>query len=105
MKVVTKCVNIMGEDFLLFRDNAPDGREYVGTIPYTDIDSDGRMKRKLNGFHMCIEFVNDYNSIGEAITEAIKLREFSVKVDRYRNEGHTDAEVDKYVISLIKEGR
>jgi len=55
MKVITKCVNIENQEFVLvkFKSNI-DGTEWYGTIPYTELDEKGCMKRELNGFEMCI---------------------------------------------------
>ena len=63
MKVLTRCVNIENEEFVLISNKREDGVEYFGTIPYTEINEKGCMKRELNGFEMCISF----ESIGQAL--------------------------------------
>lgn len=73
MKVLTKLVSIENEEFVLIQDTTKDGKEYFGTIPYSELDEKGCMKRALNGFEMCISF----NNISEALDrryDAIKTR-------------------------------
>lgn len=81
MKVLTKSVLIEGEEFVLIKDNSEHG-EYVGTIPYTELD-EGRMKRALNGFEICIKFLRDYKDLGEAINAAIKRRKDNILTKRF----------------------
>jgi len=57
MKVLTKCVNIDGEEFVLI-ENTQNDKHFYGTIPYTELDEHGRMKRGLDGFEMVISFVS-----------------------------------------------
>lgn len=64
MKVLTKKVTIENEDFVLFQDEH-EGKIYYGTIPYSELDEQGRMKRRLDGLEMCINF----ESIERAITD------------------------------------
>ena len=78
MEVLTKYVNIENEEFVLISDKREDGVEYYGTIPYSELDEKGRMKRTLNGFEMCISF----KSIAEALDrryDEIKTRGMSVE--------------------------
>lgn len=82
MKVLTKSVLIEGEEFALIKDNSERG-EYLGTIPYTELNEEGRMKRPLNGFEMCIEFINEYESLGAAINAAIKSRKDNILTKRF----------------------
>ena len=91
MKVVTKYVNIENEEFVLIKDNAPDGRAFYGTIPYSELDENGRMKRGMNGFEMCISFLN--------VADAIRNRTNDIKAERYKAKGHTKAEVMMFVAS------
>lgn len=74
MKVLAKCVNIMGEEFVLISDNTIDGKQFFGTIPYTELDEKGRMKRGLNGFEMSVDF--------ESIEKAVKRRETDIKIEK-----------------------
>lgn len=53
LKVLTKVVNIHDEKFVLVEITRIDnGMKFIGTIPYTEIDEHGCMKRELNGFEM-----------------------------------------------------
>ena len=73
MKVLTKCVDIENERFVLIKDQCEvKGKmiHYIGTIPYTELDSKGCMKRPLNGFEMCI---------GDTIPEALERRMDEIK--------------------------
>lgn len=63
MKVLTKCVSFENQEFVLIKDISPKGEVYYGTIPFTEIDERGHLKRVLNGFDMEISF----NSISEAL--------------------------------------
>lgn len=76
MKVITKYVNIENEEFALIYDEQQ-GRKFYGTIPYTELDERGCMKRALNGFQMCI---------ADTPAEAITLREQSIKFRRFCEE-------------------
>ena len=55
MEVLTKCVDFENEKFVLFKDKKaglPEyykNGEYYGTIPYTELDENGKLKRRLNG--------------------------------------------------------
>ena len=55
MKVLTKCVIFEGQEFVLIQ-NSHEGRTYYGTIPYTELDESGRMKRELNGVQIQISW-------------------------------------------------
>lgn len=84
MKVITKCVNIENEEFVLILDEH-EGRKYFGTIPYTELDENGKMKRALNGFEIAISF--------KSIADAIERRKENIKIERlvnaYMKEGLT----------------
>ena len=80
MEVVTKCVVIENEKFVLIRDKKeglPEcykNGEYYGTIPYAELDEHGKLKRQLNGFEIGIEA-----SAGEALRYRIlriRLKKF-----------------------------
>lgn len=62
MKVVTRSVIIENEEFALIKDTDENYGEYYGTIPYTELNAEGKMKRALNGFEICVE-----HTIGEAL--------------------------------------
>jgi len=77
-KVITREVIIEGKRFVLISDIHPINKStYYGTISYDDIDENGILKRRLDGFDMCI---------GESIDEAISNREDEIKfkVNHYR---------------------
>lgn len=91
MKVLTKHVNLMGEEFVLISDKSADGKTYFATIPYYEIDSAGRLKRLLNGFDMCISFKDT--------AEALENRINQIKVDRFKAEGFNEVEVMMFILS------
>lgn len=53
METVTKKVVIEGMDFALVREPAWGEDHQYGTVPYSEVDESGRLKRVLNGFEMC----------------------------------------------------
>ena len=73
MKVVTRSVIIENEEFVLIKDTDKNYGEYYGTIPYTELDEEGKMKRALNGFEICVE---------HTIAEALERRKTKIKRDR-----------------------
>ena len=86
MKVLTQLVKIENENFVLFKDTTKDGTEYFGTVPYTEIDKKGCLKRRLNGFDMCISF----NSAEEALDR---------RYDEIKTRGLSEEEITKYYIA------
>lgn len=77
MKVLTNCVNIENEEFYLIKDKAVSGGVYFGTIPYSEVDGDGKLKRMLNGFDMAISF--------ESPADAIVQRKRNIVISRLIN--------------------
>lgn len=73
MKVLTKCVVFEGQEFVLIQ-NEHEGRRYWGTIPRVELDSDGRLKRELNGAHMRISW--------ESPADALNNRRIDVAMSR-----------------------
>lgn len=66
MNVVTKVVNILGNEFVLVSFEAQtDGQRETfgdtiyGLIPYENIDSDGYLKKMMNGYDMAIDGTPD----------------------------------------------
>jgi len=57
MKVLTKHVLFEDQEFVLV-ENYHEGKKYWGTIPYKELDREGRMRRELNGIEMRISFVS-----------------------------------------------
>ena len=53
MKTVIKKVTIMGMDFALVQNPEWGESNQYGTVPYSEVDENGRLKRVLNGFEMC----------------------------------------------------
>lgn len=62
MKVLCRDVIFEDQHFVLVREYH-EGRPYWGTIPFSELDCDGRMKRELNGVQMRISF----ESAGDAL--------------------------------------
>lgn len=91
MKVLTKNVLIEGEEFFLISD-IHEGQKYYGTIPYSEVEN-GRLKRQLNGFEMCISF--------EGIPQAIERREKHILIERFKKEGHTEEELLNYCLQVL----
>ena len=55
LKVLTRVVDIEDEKFVLVKVTRIDnGKEFIGTIPYTELDEKGCMKRELNGIDMAL---------------------------------------------------
>lgn len=102
MKVITKTVTIEDKKFVLVQDQSEklkgiadyqDGI-YYGTIPYAELDEQGKLKRPLNGLEMCIQ-----NTINEAIRQRLiqeKLKQFKAN-----NPEATDKEIVNKVIELF----
>lgn len=66
-KVLTKCVDIRGEKFVLIELTRIDnGKKYFGTVPYTELDEKGCMKREMNGLELCMN---------ETVGRALEMRE------------------------------
>lgn len=72
MKVITKHVNIENEEFYLIK-NSHEGKAYYGTINYKEVDENGKLKRQLNGFDMCI---------ADTVGEALERRETDIKIKK-----------------------
>lgn len=89
MKVITKNVNIENEEFALIHDTQK-GRDFYGTIPYTELNERGCMKRALNGFEMCI---------ADTIPEALRRRTNQIAFRKYKEEGHTEAELIAFIMA------
>lgn len=86
----------------MIKDEAKEQGVYVATIPYTELTEDGRMKRQLNGFQICIEFLKDYSDLGKTINAALKRRRNYILLNRFLD-NHPEVDmvngknVDKYV--------
>lgn len=72
LKVLTKCVNIRNEEFVMVEITRTDiNKKFIGTIPYSELDEHGCMKRELNGFEMCL---------AEDIPHALIMREDAIAI-------------------------
>lgn len=99
MEVVTKCVVIENEKFVLIRDKKeglPEcykNGEYYGTIPYAELDEHGKLKRQLNGFEIGIE-----SSAGEAL----RYRMLQIRLKKFdeENPGASEEMRIKKIIEL-----
>lgn len=73
MKVITQCYITEGQKFVLISD-VQNGRRFYGTIPYTNLDNEGRMIRPMNGLEMKISF--------ESAADAMQNRTQDIILDR-----------------------
>ncbi len=73
MKVITRCYMTEGQKFVLISD-VQNGRRFYGTIPYTNLDNEGRMIRPMNGVEMRISF--------ESAADAMQNRTQDIILDR-----------------------
>ena len=91
LKVITKCVSLENENFVLVQiTRIDDGKKFLGTIPYTELNEKGCMKRGLNGFEMCIVQSNN-------IKDAIQQR-----LDEIRTRGMSIQEMSSYFLKKVR---
>lgn len=95
MKVITRSVVIEEQEFVLI-ENEQDGKKYWGTIPYTEIDENGRMKRTMNGLEMMISFRNAQDAFIRRRNDVILNR----LIKKYETEGKTE---DDAIIAATKD--
>ena len=81
MKTVVKKVIIEGMDFAIVKEPAWGETHQYGTVPYSEVDENGRLKRVLNGFEMCV---------AATPKEAIERREDVLLARKWKAE-HPDA--------------
>lgn len=81
METITKKVTIEGMNFALVKEPAWGADHQYGTVPYSEVDEDGRLKRVLNGFEMCVAATPE---------EAIERREDVLLARKWKAE-HPDA--------------
>ena len=95
MKTAIKKVTIMGMDFALVQDPEWGADHQYGTVPYTEVDEDGRLKRVLNGFEMCC---------AATIEGAIERREDVLLAQKWKAEhpDATDIEEMKAVADIVR---
>lgn len=71
LKVLTKLVSIHDEHYVLVEiTRNEDGEKFIGTIPYTELDKRGCMKRELNGFEM---------QLADSIPNALEARRWEIE--------------------------
>ena len=94
MRVLTRHVVIENEEFVLIKDKTNDGKDYYGTIPYTELDNEGKMKRGLNGFEMRVSF--------DGVADAIRNRKRGIIQERLISEYMADGlDKDKAIIMAV----
>lgn len=86
MKTVVKKIVIEGMDFALVREPEWGADHQYGTVPYSEVDEDGRLKRTLNGFQMCC---------AATIEKAIELREDVLLARKWKAEHPNATEADE----------
>ncbi len=100
MKVVVKRVVIENEEFALIKDTCERG-VYYGTIPYSELDENGKLQRRLNGYDMAIVFLDMCVIRNESpLCAAIKERERRIPLDRYIAEGHSEQEIIQFILAM-----
>ena len=95
MKTVVKKVTIEGMDFALVREPEWGADHQYGTVPYSEVDENGRLKRVLNGLEMCVAATPE---------EAIERREDVLLARKWKAEhpGATEIEEMKAVADIIR---
>ena len=95
MKTIVKKVVIEGMNFVLVREPEWGADHQYGTVPYSEVDENGRLKRVLNGFEMCC---------AATIEEAIERREDVLLARKWKAEhpDATDIEEMKAVADIVR---
>lgn len=95
MKTVVKKVTIEGMDFALVREPEWDADYQYGTVPYSEVDEDGRLKRVLSGFEMCAAATPE---------EAIESREDVLLARKWKAEhpGATEIEEMNAIANIVR---
>lgn len=99
MEVLTKCVILDDEKFVLIKDKSEKltefykNGEFYGTIPYAELDEHGKLKRQLNGFEIGIE---------ASAGEALRYRMLRIKLKKFdeENPGASEETRIKKIIEL-----
>jgi hypothetical protein len=81
-EIITRYVSIEGRAFALVKCVDTENCVRYGTIPYTEFDENGALKRKLNGFEMCLAY---------SIPSALEMR-----ADVIKCEGMTEEQILAY---------
>ena len=95
MKTIIKKLTLMGESFALVREPEWGADHQYGTVPYSEVDENGRLKRVLNGFEMCVAATPE---------EGIERREDVLLARKWKAEhpGATEIEEMKAVADIIR---
>lgn len=91
MKTIIKKLTLVGERFALVQETKWGKDHQYGTIPYSEIDENGNLKRELNGFEMCVAATSK---------EAIESRRDSLLVRRWCEEHPSATEEEKTAAAL-----
>lgn len=92
MKTIIKKLTLVGERFALVQNPGWGKGHQYGTIPYSEIDENGNLKRELNGFEMCVAATSK---------EAIESRRDSLLVRKWCEE-HPDATEEEKMTAAMK---
>ena len=92
MKTIIKKLILVGECFALVQNSAWGKGLQYGTIPYSEIDEHGNLRRELNGFEMCVAATSK---------EAVESRRDSLLVRKWCDE-HPDATEDEKTAAALK---
>ena len=86
MKTVIKKLILVGECFALVQNPSWGKGHQYGTIPYSEIDEHGNLRRVLNGFEMCC---------AATIEKAIEHREDVLLARRWKAEHPNATEIEE----------
>ena len=92
MKILSRNAIIEHQKFILITDT-DFNKTWYGTIPYTELEEEGKMKRELNGIQMCITT--------EGPMEALEERRKDILITAYKKKNNpTLEELCDYIMSL-----
>lgn len=98
MEVLTKCVILDDEKFVLIKDKSEKltefykNGEFYGTIPYAELDENGKLKRRLNGFEIGIE---------NSAEAALRYRWTQIQLKKFEKE-HPEASEETLIKKAIE---
>nr|DAU98663.1 MAG TPA: hypothetical protein [Caudoviricetes sp.] len=92
MKTIIKKLTLVGERFALVQETKWGKDHQYGTIPYSEIDERGNLRRELNGFEMCVAATSQ---------KAIESRRDSLIVRKWCDE-HPDATEEEKTAAALK---
>lgn len=91
MKTIIKKLTLVGERFALVQETKWGKDHQYGTIPYSEIDERGNLRRELNGFEMCVAATSK---------EAIESRRDSLLVRKWCDEHPCATEEEKMTAAM-----